>query len=82
MGALKTETSDDAERIDRLIAAQEAQTNMLGRLIQVLQDERARKRQASAAGKARRPVLQATKPIKVTPMVEAQVKRALARLAK
>jgi hypothetical protein len=63
---------DMSERIDRLVAAQEAQTNALTRLLQVMQEAQAKKR-----SKAKRPVL--AKPIETSPMVQAQVKRALAR---
>lgn len=68
--------TDDAERIERLIAAQEAAANAMNRLVQVLEDKR--KRRETRAPKQRRVVLD--KPIEVTPLVEATVRRALARV--
>jgi hypothetical protein len=38
------ERDDNAARLERLIAAQEAQTNMLGRLVQVLERQETKKR--------------------------------------
>jgi hypothetical protein len=70
-------------RLDRLITAQEAQTNMLGRLVQLMLEEKRRKLEAKAPSRSRRatPVTPESK-IAVTPLVQARVKRALARLGK
>ena len=64
----------DAERLDRLITAVERMTNMLGRLIGALET----KHVPRATTRMRR--VPADKPITVTPLVEAAVKRALARV--
>lgn len=66
----------EAERLERLIAAQEAQTNMLGRLVQVL-ERQAQRRKAVRDGKVRR-VPQRT--VEVTPRADAIATRALARI--
>ena len=70
---------DTADRTDRLIAAVEAQTNAIGRLVQTLEATHEKSTRA-AVGRLQRAVLD--KPIVVTPMVEAAVKRALARIKK
>lgn len=64
------------DRLERLIAAQEAQTNAVNRLVQLL--ERGYRAREQVRSRTRRVV--ADKPIVVTPMVEAAVKRALARI--
>jgi hypothetical protein len=69
-----------SERIDRLVAAQEAQTNALTKLLQVMRDEQDRKR--TRKNKARRPVIEKAPRVEATPMVKAQVARALARFAR
>ena len=66
------------ERLERLIAAQEATTNAIVRLVQVLEGRRAKRLETKAARSRRRPVADA--PIAITPAVSAQVNRALARL--
>jgi hypothetical protein len=66
----------DPERFERLIRAIEAQTNAINRLVQVIE------RKHSAATKKtrqRRVIVPPDRPIKITPLVEATVARALAR---
>lgn len=70
---------DSADRTDRLIAAVEAQTNAIGRLVQSLEASQKKSKRA-AVGRLRRAVLD--EPIVVTPIVEAAVNRALARVKK
>ena len=65
----------DAARLERLITVVEVQTNMLGRLIGLLEPKR---RSDGTATRQRR--TSADRPIKVTPLVQAAVKRALARV--
>lgn len=74
--AERTILSEDAERIERLIAAQEAAANAMNRLAQVLEDKR--KRSTKRTEKQRRVVLE--KPLEVTPLVRASATRALARI--
>lgn len=78
MGALKKPVEvAEMERIERLIAAIESNTNTSTRLLQELLGKRARKREPTAA-RQRRVALD--KPIVVTPLVEAAAKRALERV--
>jgi hypothetical protein len=65
---------EDAERLERLIAAQEAQTNAINRLVQELQDAR-KKRTAKVVRTRRAP----TRTVVVTERAEALAKAALAR---
>lgn len=71
MGAARDE---EADRIERLIAAQEAQTNELRRLVQVL--ERREQKRTTKAVRARRVP---TRRVVVTERAEALAKAALAR---
>lgn len=66
---------DETERQERLIVALESQANAINRLVQVLEGKAERR----TSKRARRVPLE-RKPITVTPMVEASVKRALARV--
>lgn len=66
----------DGERIERLIRAIDAQTNMLARVVGLFETKARTKAQPSA--RLRR--VPADRPIKVTPIVQAAVKRALARI--
>lgn len=68
--------ADTADRIDRLITAIEAQTNMLARVVGLFETKARTKAQPSA--RLRR--VPADRSIKVTPIVQAAVKRALARI--
>jgi hypothetical protein len=71
---------DDAEnnrRMERLIAAMEAQANAVNRLVQALTHKQAKSVEQKRAAPLRRVPLDA--PIVVTPIVEAAVKRALAK---
>lgn len=70
---------DGEERLDRLIAAIESQVNVVNRLVQTLEAKQKRGKSA-AATRLQRAVLD--RPIVVTPMVEAAVKRAFARMRK
>jgi hypothetical protein len=72
----RTILSEEAERIERLIAAQEAAANAMNRLVQVLEDKR--KRSTKHAAKQRRVVL--GDPLEVTPLVQAAAARALDRI--
>lgn len=71
---------DGDGRFERLIAATEAQTNAINRLVQVLSKKHASNDQ-SRRTRMRRTVT-AERPIAVTPMVEAAVERALKRVGK
>jgi hypothetical protein len=71
--------SESDDRLERLIAAQEAQTNAINRLVQTLEGKHKRTEQ-SRRTRMRRAVVD--KPITVTPIVEAAVKRALARVSR
>jgi hypothetical protein len=66
---------DLGPRLDRLVSAVEAQTNVLSRLVRLLEPN-TKRREASV--RLRRAPLD--KPIVVTPIVQAAVKRALAKL--
>ena len=66
--------NDNDRRIERLIAAQEAQTNALNRLIQLLENKRVRGEKGKAT---RMRNVSAAKPIAVSPLVRASVDRAL-----
>ena len=68
------------EQLERLIAAQEANTNAMLRLVRFLEDEQRRKLNAKAPGRSRRTVKPTNRPVDVTPLVEAKVRRALAEL--
>lgn len=72
--AADNDNDELAARIDRLVSAQEAQTNQLRRLCQLLEQKRATKQQ-SAQTRMRR--VAPTKPKEVDPMVRASVDRAL-----
>jgi hypothetical protein len=74
MGEPAQKRDEDAERIDRLIAAQEAQTNELRRLVQLL-ERREQKRPAKVARARRAP----TRKVVVSDRAEALAKAALAR---
>jgi hypothetical protein len=65
---------EDADRLERLIAAQEAQTNAINRLVQELQD--ARKKRTTKAVRTRRAP---TRTVVVTERAEALARAALAR---
>jgi hypothetical protein len=67
---------EEADRIERLISAQEAQTNMLGRLLQLL-ERQAQRRAAVKAGKVRREPTRSTAAL--DPRTERIVQQALAR---
>lgn len=69
--------SSFAERLERLIRALEVQTNLLGRLVAL--EEAKRTRQVSGRATRTRRVAD-DKPIPVTPIVAAAVRRALARV--
>jgi hypothetical protein len=69
--------NDQGERLDRLIAVMESLVNVVSRLVQTLEGKQ-RKRESVRGTRLPRAVLD--KPIVVTPMVEAAVKRALARV--
>jgi hypothetical protein len=71
--------AEDSERLERLIAAMESQANAINRLVQTLEGKKKRRTDA-AATRMRRTVVD--KPITVTPVVEAAVKRALARVSR
>ena len=69
---------EDVERQERLIAALETQANAINRLVQVLEGTAEKRR---SGGRARSvPVRKA--PITVTPLMEAYVDRALARVSR
>lgn len=68
----------DTERLERLIAALETAANAIMRLVQAL--ERKKKPAEVRAPRARPAVLERT--IKATPLINAAVNRALARLPK
>lgn len=68
---------DLGPRLDRLISAVEAQTNALSRLVRLLEPKTKRRDDAASARVRRAPLDQ---PIVVTPIVQAAVKRALAKL--
>ncbi|MEY4512382.1 MAG: hypothetical protein RLZZ450_4504 [Pseudomonadota bacterium] len=70
---------DGNDRLERLVAALESLVNAVNRLVQMLEAKQKRSKDASAS-RLQRPVLH--KPIVVTPIVEAAVKRALARLTR
>ncbi len=70
---------DGDERLDRLSAAIESQVNVVNRLVQTLEAKQKSGKSAKAA-RLQRAVLD--RPIVITPMVEAAVKRALARVRK
>lgn len=70
------EDPDDDLRFDRLITALESQANAVNRLVQVLEHKTKRSTRPRAA-RLRQPALD--KPIMVTPLVQAAVKRALAK---
>jgi hypothetical protein len=71
------ELDDLGSRLDRLISAVEAQTNTLSRLVRVL-EPKTKKHDGAANVRMRRAPLD--RPIVVTPIVQAAVKRALAKL--
>ena len=73
----RLDADDQASRMERLITAIEALTNMLGRFVGFFEARRPRAG-TQASPRLRRAV--ADKPIKITPVAEAAVKRALARL--
>lgn len=68
---------DHGSRLDRLISAVEAQTNALSRLLRLLEPN-TKRRDDGASVRLRR--AQLDKPIVATPIVQAAVKRALAKL--
>jgi hypothetical protein len=68
---------DHGSRLDRLISAIEALTNEVARLVR-LQGPKTKRREDAANVRLRRAPLD--QPIVVTPIVEAAVKRALAKL--
>jgi hypothetical protein len=74
-----SEDQENDQRLDRLIAAMESQANAINRLVQTLEGKKKRRTDA-AATRRRRAVID--KPITITPMVEAAVKRTLARVSR
>lgn len=72
-------TQDEhAVRLERLLTALEALTNMLARLVGVFEASVSRNGARSARSRRIAP----EKPISVTPVVQAAVKRALARIGR
>ena len=70
---------EHATRLDRLITAIDALTNMLGRLIRLLElGNKRSERTASTRMRGASP----DQPIVVTPIVQAAVRRALAKLGR
>ena len=67
---------DLGPRLDRLISAVEAQTNILSRLVRLLEPKTKRRDDAASVRLRRAPL---DKPIAVTPIVQAAVNRALAK---
>jgi hypothetical protein len=74
-----SEDRENDQRLDRLISAMESQANAINRLVQTLEGKRKRRTDA-AATRMRRAVVD--KPITITPLVEAAVKRTLARVGR
>jgi hypothetical protein len=70
-------SNENDDRLERLISAIEAQTNAINRMVQVSEGKQKRSTDARR-NRMRRVVVD--KPITVTPVVQAAVKRALARV--